>query len=298
MKRYVITPLPPSQRHSISHYWINLPRLLPTGANAVIVHWSQYAFRVKYWPYKQKRSESTMAILYLTEQQAWIGREGDCLIVHIPERNTDGNGKLKRDRKMTVPLFKVEEVIVMGDITITTPALASLLEAKVQITYLSTHGRYRGILCPALTKNSILRLAQHSAYINGAKRHAIAQRFVMGKLRNMRTILMRYQRQYPDPIVSEQAESLKRCILAAEQTTFTALDAAIVSHEIDPMSDTEKENTDRMHGLGSLIGCEGAGSAAYFSVFSKLIKFDVSHGFSKRVRRPPSDPVNAMLSYG
>src|SRR5438105_11372609 len=136
-----------------------------------------------------------MAIVYLTEQRAWVGREGDCLIVHIPEQNGDG-GKGKRERKVTISLFKVEEVIVMGDITITTPALASLLEAKVQITYLSNHGRYLGILCPALTKNSILRLAQHQAYINGTKRHAIAQRFVLGKLRNMRIILMRYQRQY------------------------------------------------------------------------------------------------------
>src|SRR5205823_14711468 len=118
------------------------------------------------------------------------------------------------------------------------------------------------------------------------------------KLRNMRTILMRYQRQYPDALVSEQIDSLKRCMLAAEQTTFTALDAPMVPHEIDPASDSEKENTDRMHGLGTLIGCEGAGSGAYFSVFSKLIKCDWSHGFSKRMRRPPSDPVNAMLSYG
>jgi hypothetical protein len=49
-----------------------------------------------------------MAILYLTEQQAWVGREGDCLVVHIPEQPDDGS-KSKRERKVTVPLFKVEE---------------------------------------------------------------------------------------------------------------------------------------------------------------------------------------------
>ena len=53
-----------------------------------------------------------------------------------------------------------------------------------------------------------------------------------------------------------------------------------------------------MNGLGSLLGCEGAGSAAYFHVFDRLIKCDWEHGFSKRARRPPTDPVNAMLSYG
>ena len=54
-----------------------------------------------------------MAILYLTEQQAWVAREGDCLIVHIPERNEDGSRKGKQERKMTVPLFKVEEVMIL-----------------------------------------------------------------------------------------------------------------------------------------------------------------------------------------
>src|SRR5437667_2389534 len=137
-----------------------------------------------------------MAIVYLTEQQAWVGREGDCLIVHIPEHDEDGSRKGKKERKMTIPLFKVEEVMVMGEITLTTPALASLLTAKVQITYLTKHGRYLGSLSPQLTKNSILRLAQHTAHVDAAKRHALAQRFVIGKLRNMRTILMRYQRAH------------------------------------------------------------------------------------------------------
>lgn len=243
-----------------------------------------------------------MAILYLTEQRAWVGREGECLIVHIPERDEQGKPTGKRERKMTIPLFKVEEVMVLGEITITTPVLACLLEARVPVTYLSRHGHYLGGLNPILTKNSILRLAQHRAYVDGACRHRIAQRFVVGKLRNMRTILMRYARQYPDPQMNEQTESIKRCIQAAEQTLWNNAYAAIEDHEIDaePLNtrgDTP-ETDNRMHGLGSLLGCEGAGSAAYFNVFGKLIRCNWSHGFSKRVRRPPTDPVNALLSYG
>jgi CRISP-associated protein Cas1 len=53
-----------------------------------------------------------------------------------------------------------------------------------------------------------------------------------------------------------------------------------------------------MNGLGELLGCEGAGSAAYFGVFSRLLKCKWEHGFTRRVRRPPTDPVNALLSYG
>lgn len=245
-----------------------------------------------------------MAILYLTEQQAWVGREGECLIVHIPERDEQGKQMGKRERKMTIPLFKIEEVMVLGEITITTPALTRLLEARVPITYLSKYGRYLGGLNPILTKNSILRLAQHSAYADGTHRHGIAQRFVVGKLRNMRTLLMRYARQYPDPHMNEQIDSIKRCIQAAEQTQYnnTHTHSAIEEHEIDAepldVAGNAIVTDNRMHGLGSLLGCEGAGSAAYFNVFGKLIKCNWPHGFSKRVRRPPTDPVNALLSYG
>ncbi len=239
-----------------------------------------------------------MAILYLTEQQAWVGREGECLIVHVPERDENGGKQGKRERRMTVPLFKVEEVVVLGDITITTPALASLLQAKVQITYLSSHGRYRGSLNPPLTKNSLLRLSQHAAYADGTRRHVLAQRFVMGKLRNMKTILMRYQRAHPEITMNGQVETLKQCIVAAQQVQYDVHDEAITVHEIDATDEQSEPERDRMNGLGSLLGCEGAGSAAYFHGFAQLIKCDWEHGFQKRVRRPPTDPINALLSYG
>ena len=241
-----------------------------------------------------------MAILYLTEQHAWVAREGDCLIVHIPEQSNDNSTKSKRERKMTVPLFKVEEVIVYGDITISTPALTSLLDARVPITYLSKHGRYLGNLSPQLTKNSILRLAQHATHADPLKRHAIAQRFVVGKLRNMRTVLLRYHRTHPDAHISERAETVKQCMLAATQTRYVMPNEN--GKEQEDNFDSEGEQCEitagRMNGLGSLLGCEGAGSAAYFSVFDRLIRCGWSHGFSKRVRRPPTDPINAMLSYG
>lgn len=244
-----------------------------------------------------------MAILYLTEQQAWVGREGDCLIVHIPEYDKGedkGGSKGKRERKMTIPLMKIEEVVVLGDITISTPALTTLLEQRVAVTYLTRYGRYLGNLSPQLTRNSILRLAQHAAHASAERRIAIARRFVLGKLRNMRTILMRYQRQNPDPYLSAAVDSLKRCISAAEDANLKLIDEAIEESGIDrdPELEPGEAASGRMNGLGPLLGCEGAGSAAYFGVFARLIKCNWAHGFSKRVRRPPTDPVNAMLSYG
>ena len=116
----------------------------------------------------------------------------------------------------------------------------------------------------------------------------------------MRTILMRYQRTQNDAHISKQLETLKQCIRAAAETKLDAQNNAIEWHEIDDLAETEQPESgkDRMNGLGSLLGCEGAGSASYFHVFDRLIKCEWEHGFSKRVRRPPTDPVNAMLSYG
>jgi CRISP-associated protein Cas1 len=244
-----------------------------------------------------------MAILYLTEQQAWVSREGDCLVVHIPEQESSENGetrKAKRERKMNVPLNKVEQVLVFGEITLTTPALAALLEAKISITYLTKYGRYLGSLNPDLTKNSLLRLAQHAAHADLKRRHTLAGCFVVGKLRNMRTVLMRYNRAEADLLISTQVDSLKHCITAAQngQPYFPAEAEYQGEIELDPEMEPGELQAGRMSGLGPLLGCEGAGSAAYFGVFGQLIKCDWSHGFSKRVRRPPTDPVNALLSYG
>ena len=73
-----------------------------------------------------------MAILYLTEQQASVKLEGDCLIVHIPEQSDEKKSNGKRERKMTVPLLKVEEVMILGNITISTPLLPAYYKPKYQ----------------------------------------------------------------------------------------------------------------------------------------------------------------------
>lgn len=240
-----------------------------------------------------------MAVVYLTEQQAWVGCEGECLVAHIPQRDADG-GKAKREHKKTIPLLKVEEVLVLGDITLSAAAIGALLEARVPVTYLNYHGRYLGRLSPDLTKNSLLRLAQHAAHADPARRLALARPFVVGKLRNMRTILMRYQRQALDPVIASQVESLGHCIAAAQDAQLKLVDVAIEDSEVtrDPDLEPGEALSGRMHGLGPLLGCEGAGSAAYFGVFGRLIKCSWAHGFTKRQRRPPPDPVNALLSYG
>src|SRR5438128_527583 len=91
---------------------------------------------------EQDGTEVHMATLYLTEQYSVVKIEGEALRVQFPaERASRQAGKVVR-----VPLAKVEQVMVLGDITLTTPALHALLERRIAVHYLSARGRSYGAL--------------------------------------------------------------------------------------------------------------------------------------------------------
>src|SRR3990172_3992495 len=98
-----------------------------------------------------------MATLYLTEQRSVVRKDGDTLVVLIPPDKARGTEK----RTVRVPMMKVEQVVVYGDSTLTSPAMLALLEQDVDICFLSYHGEFKGRLTRAFSKNGGLRIAQH-----------------------------------------------------------------------------------------------------------------------------------------
>ncbi len=102
-----------------------------------------------------------MPTLYLTEEYALVRRESeDMLLVQIPARKA-GDGVIPSPaRNERVPLHKVDEVIVLGEITLTASAMHLLLERDIEITFLGRYGQFKGRLSPPFSKNSLLRLAQ------------------------------------------------------------------------------------------------------------------------------------------
>jgi len=201
------------------------------------------------------KGQRHMTALYLNEQQTIVKKRDDYLVVQYPDRHI-----------VEVPLIKVTQVIVSGDITLTTPALHTLLAKGIEVCYLSMYGQYRGRLSPPVAKNAFLRREQYRAHGDPQRALAVAQACVKGKLENMRTMLLRTNRPLQDPEITEAALSIQHMIQQALYTTS----------------------------IGSLLGIEGNGSAAYFRVFGKLLLS--SFTFTQRRRRPPTDPVNAMLS--
>jgi CRISPR-associated protein Cas1 len=225
--------------------------------------------------------EDGMATLYLTEPRSLVKKEGDTLLVQIPA-NPD---KQTAKRQVRVPLIKVDQVVVLGDATLTSPALGALLEQRVDVCFCSSYGQFRGRLAPPLSKNSLVRLAQHQAHRDPARSFALAQAFVRGKLANMRAMLMRANRKREDEEVASAIASLEGVVARVDE--LRAEDAAPPADRSQPQAETL---------LGTLQGLEGAGSRAYFGVLGRLL--GGGWAFEGRQRRPPRDPVNALLSFG
>lgn len=215
-----------------------------------------------------------MATLYLTKQRSLVKKDGDTLIVHIPEDKEAGIPKSKQ----RIPLMKIDQVVVQGDATITSPALRALLEQRVDVCFLSYHGRFAGRLTPAFSKNSLIRIEQHRGHNAPMQRLQLATRFVYGKLSNMRTLLLRYNRKLDDGAIASAADSIQG-----------------VMEQVETLRHHTGEETEAEERMGTLLGLEGAGTAFYFEVFDRLVKGDLE--FNGRSKRPPTDPVNSLLSY-
>lgn len=170
-----------------------------------------------------------MTTLYVTEPRALVRKDGDTLTVQIPEDRDKGTDK----RSVRVPLIKVDQVVVYGDATITSPAMAALLENRVEICFLSTYGRYRGRLSPAFSKNALIRIEQHRAHNDPVRSLELARRFVVGKLTNMRTMLLRANRKLAASEVAQAADLLKRMSERAQTV-------GIVSDGEDDFSDVHE----------------------------------------------------------
>jgi CRISPR-associated protein Cas1 len=210
--------------------------------------------------------------------------------VQIPEKPGKDGANPTPARAEMVPLTKIEDVVVLGDAVLTTAALSLLLARGVEITYLDGHGRYRGQLSPPTSKNALLRLAQFRAHEEMRKRCELAHRFVLGKLTNQRQRLVRSVRAHPD---AEVQRAIKH---SGDQLTALSNLSIQPTPALPPLVSGEQ----RVEGtpLGTILGMEGAGSAAYFRCFGRLITDQQQRPFAGRVKRPPIDPVNALLSFG
>ena len=179
----------------------------------------------------------------------------------------------------TARLIDVSQVVLMGNVRITTPCLHELMRREIPVTWHSYGGWFLGHTVGLGHKNVELREAQYRASFTPSVSLAVARSLVAAKIRNSRTMMRRNWRG------EEQAR---------EQVLTTLRRLA--------------DRTRHARELDTLLGLEGEAAAVYFRAFEGLIRANEAEGtegtapmsafrFDRRNRRPPTDPVNALLSF-
>jgi len=195
--------------------------------------------------------------LYLLEHGCTLAKESERLLVR---RGTE--------TVREIPAIKVDQILVFGNVRITTPAMKFCLREKIPIVLLSSGGWFYGVIDGFSTDPVMLHREQFVRAEDPVFCLELAREMIRGKLANSRLILMRYARHRGSTEVRDAAQAIQqasRRLRAAES-------------------------------LEQIRGFEGSGAKVYFEALSFLL--DRTWGFERRQRRPPPDPVNALLSYG
>lgn len=207
-------------------------------------------------------SADTALPLYVQEPGARVSKSGEVLVVETEAGKTE------------VPLGEVSELVLHGPVSLSTPALGALLREEVPVTYASSGGWVLGHTVSTGHRNVAVRIAQYRAAFDERRCLAFARSLVVAKIRNSRVFL---RRNFKVGDESDRDGALEALARLADR-------AAHVPSEPE------------------LLGIEGEAAARYFRLFSTMFgetarDFPV-FAFDKRSRRPPADPVNAMLSFG
>lgn len=200
--------------------------------------------------------------IYVQAYKAKIGKKGDELEISIDDKPVQ-----------TARLIDTSQVVVMGNVYITTPCLAELMSRGIPVSWHSYSGWFTGHTIGTGHKNVELRTAQYRASFETHTCLVIARGLVRAKIQNCRTQLRRNWRadeKTPNDITGALKKLADKALRAAD--------------------------------LQQLLGIEGAAAALYFGAFDRLLKKpedprQMSFNFTTRNRRPPTDPVNALLSY-
>ena len=211
-----------------------------------------------------------MATLYLIEQNTILRKTSDRLLLcHRPStKKTTTTHVTQEDIKLEVPCADIDQVMIFGNIEVTTPALHQLLKHNIELAFFTLSGTLLGQLTPPKQKNIELRIAQFDKYHQPEFCLHFSKQIVTSKLNSAYCNVINYLANHPGLFTTREIKKFMEYKTKAAQ----AID------------------------MDELRGYEGSGSAFYFSLFGKML--NKPWAFDSRTKRPPQDPVNAVLSYG
>ena len=208
--------------------------------------------------------------LYLNTPGLRIGCKDEVLTVKEKDRVVE-----------EVRMRDLSNVALFGNIQISTQAIQSLCEQEIPVTYFSMGGWFYGITRGHALKNVFLRMEQFWFARDETVCLSLARQFVHGKIRNHRTLLMRNHLEPPEAIIMKLKRASEDALAAASIEELLGIEGAAASQYFQQFSGMVKVEDD-------LPGLEMPGKSA------KQLAFNFN--FTNRNRRPPTDPVNAMLS--
>lgn len=201
--------------------------------------------------------------LYVTTENSYLRLDHDTLKVNV-----------EHETKLQVPLHHLGGVICFGDVLVSPALMRRCGEDGRALVLFDRNGRFKARIEGPVSGNVLLRRAQHEASCDAAKTLSIAKKIVAGKIQNGRQVLMRAAREAED---SEDEQPLREA---------TATLAGALSR------------IPRCDDLDQLRGMEGESARAYFGAFDRMVREDrESFHLDGRNRRPPLDPMNALLSF-
>ncbi|WP_445367215.1 type I-C CRISPR-associated endonuclease Cas1c [Methylomonas sp. BW4-1] len=204
-------------------------------------------------------------VIYIQTQNAWVHKDNDNLVMKVGD-----------ELKARVPIHKLQGLVCFGQVSISPYLMAHCAENGVTITYLNQFGKFLARVEGPVSGNVLLRRTQHLTGANRDKSVAIARTMLSGKLYNQRAVLRRYLRDYGD---QAGGQTMTAELATAEKR---------LSRCLQQLADCDAIDT--------LMGREGEAAQVYFGVFQHLIR-QPDFQFDARRRRPPTDPVNALLSF-
>ena len=199
--------------------------------------------------------------LYVQARGAKVAKSGETLVVTVDD-----------EKVATARLAETSQVVLMGSIYVTSPCLQELMWRGIPVTWHSHGGWFYGHTVGNGHKNVELRTAQYRASFDPATCLRFAKGLVSAKIANCRTLLRRNWKRSEDnrDVLIELKEDSRRVA--------------------------------RVRSLAVLLGVEGTAAARYFRAFPAMLSESepartLAFDFGKRNRRPPTDPVNALLSF-
>jgi CRISP-associated protein Cas1 len=196
--------------------------------------------------------------LYITRQESYLHKERETIVI-----------KQRDDKLGQFPALTIGNILCFGQVSVSPFLMGYCAEQGIGLTFYTEFGRFLARVQGKQSGNVLLRRTQYRWADDAQKSAAIGRVIIAAKVANSRSVLQREIRNHGDNVLLDKA--------------ITHLAASLRSLKI-------AKNLDEIRGI------EGDAAAVYFSVFNELLR-NTGFAFGGRIRRPPTDPVNALLSF-